>query len=356
MFHRFQTGIELALRPDQILHPPGHLVGAEERLDRLRGVALRVDRDGHDLHPARPRAQLPEGVVEVADDERADVGAVVVDERQQHRLAAELREPDAPAQRVAQREVRRGPRRRGLRGRVERRRGLGGGLEAVDCAPEELPQPDAPAASVAIVIATAPFRHRIVMPPRTFDLVGSFHSRRDRAPARPVVGPSRSAGGTAEPGGRTPRTPGRRTRPGAPAVRGPAPRSWPQSMRSVSSGGQAHQTSLRAARPGACANTPGARAIAARVGRHGSVASARAAWRAPVQHGERLCAQRSAGGARPRAARARAPSCRCRRSSPTGSRVPGPCRDAPGRCGRTNRRATAGQSADGCPPAPAQRA
>src|SRR6476619_1320948 len=79
--------LELRKGADQVLHLPRHLVLREEALDRLRSVAIRVDRDGDDLEPPRPRAELLLRGVEVADDDRADVWAVVVDEGDEHRLA-----------------------------------------------------------------------------------------------------------------------------------------------------------------------------------------------------------------------------------------------------------------------------
>ena len=81
----------------------------QEGLDRLRGVAPRVNRDRDDLKLACLRTELLLGGVQVADDQRADVGAVVVDEGDDDRLAAVVPDVHGLADGVPE-----GQRRRGL--------------------------------------------------------------------------------------------------------------------------------------------------------------------------------------------------------------------------------------------------
>ena len=93
------------------------------KLAHVRGrVALRIDRDGDDLHVVglRPEALARSG--ERVDDDLADVGALRVDERDHHGLALVVRERDLLAVVVAQREVGR------LARRVEHQRRLPGDL------------------------------------------------------------------------------------------------------------------------------------------------------------------------------------------------------------------------------------
>ena len=70
--------------------------------DGLRRVAARVGRDGDDLQVLGLRPELGLGGLQVADDQRADVRAVGVDEGDEDRLALELGEVDRFAERVAQ--------------------------------------------------------------------------------------------------------------------------------------------------------------------------------------------------------------------------------------------------------------
>lgn len=82
-------------------------MGRQERPNCRAGVPPWVHGHRDDLELAGLGAEAYQGVVQVGDDQRAQIGAVVIDEGQQHGLASELGEPDEMSEGVFERELRR---------------------------------------------------------------------------------------------------------------------------------------------------------------------------------------------------------------------------------------------------------
>jgi hypothetical protein len=89
-------------------------VRVEEGGDRLRVVPAGIGRDGDNLEPVSLRAEQCLRRLQMADDQRADVRAVGVDEGHQDRLAVVFAQVDRFPERVVQFERRRRLRRRGF--------------------------------------------------------------------------------------------------------------------------------------------------------------------------------------------------------------------------------------------------
>ena len=107
MLYALQTGDSWALVPEQPRHLARQLPAAQELLDRLRRVALGVDRDRDDPHASRILERALRAAPSAFIMSGQTSGQVRVDERQVDGLAAQRRELEELAVLVAQHDLRR---------------------------------------------------------------------------------------------------------------------------------------------------------------------------------------------------------------------------------------------------------
>ena len=97
MPQRDHAAVELVLGPDQVVDVLERAVGVQELLDGHRRVPRRVDRDRDDAELLAGGTQPIFDAAEVVDDERADIGAVDVEERHEDGFALVVGHRDPPA-------------------------------------------------------------------------------------------------------------------------------------------------------------------------------------------------------------------------------------------------------------------